>query len=130
MYEQIVEVLKQQYGLSIDDISNISFDPANMPTPTVFSRRTRNDLVVIDEYNDLSALQFYHMAVDRIINLLKPKIERVLTPDVKQIFVDGGFSQNKVFMAMLADAFPDVQVTAASVPQASAIGAAMMMDEA
>ena len=86
--------------------------------------------MVIDEYNDLSALQFYHMAVDRIINLLKPKIERVLTPDVKQIFVDGGFSQNKVFMAMLADAFPDVQVTAASVPQASAIGAAMMMDEA
>lgn len=128
MHEQIVEVLKQRYGLSVDDIGNINYDPAKMPTPTVFTKGTRNNLVVIDEYIDLSSLQFYHMAVDRIIKLLKPKIERVLTPDVKQIFVDGGFSQNKVFMAMLADAFASHSVSAALVPQASALGAAMMLD--
>jgi sugar (pentulose or hexulose) kinase len=49
---------------------------------------------------------------------------------VKQIFVDGGFSQNKVFMGMLAHTFPSAQVIAASVPQASALGAAIMMDGA
>jgi hypothetical protein len=127
MHEQIVEVLQQRFGMSIIDIGNITFDPASIPTPTVFTKRGASTTVIIDEYNDLSAQQFYHMAVSSIIKLLKPKIERVLTPDVKQIFVDGGFSQNNVFMAMLADAFSHLQVTAASVPQASALGAALMM---
>ena len=42
---------------------------------------------------------------------------------VKRIFVDGGFSRNAVYMELLADAFPEVEVYAASVPQATAIGA-------
>ncbi len=44
---------------------------------------------------------------------------------VKRIFVDGGFSQNQVYMYLLAESFPDIEIYAASVPQASAIGAAM-----
>jgi len=45
--------------------------------------------------------------------------------DVKRIFVDGGFSKNQVYMHLLAEAFPNIEIYAASVPQASAIGAAM-----
>jgi glycerol kinase len=44
---------------------------------------------------------------------------------VKQIFVDGGFSQNKVFMHLLARAYPNIKVYAASVPQATALGTAL-----
>ena len=44
---------------------------------------------------------------------------------VKRIFVDGGFSKNKLYMHLLAEAFDDIEVFAASIPQASAIGAAM-----
>jgi L-fuculokinase len=43
----------------------------------------------------------------------------------KTIFVDGGFSQNALYMQLLAQAFPHVQVQAAALAQASAIGAAM-----
>ncbi|MFN0176424.1 MAG: FGGY-family carbohydrate kinase [Saprospiraceae bacterium] len=43
----------------------------------------------------------------------------------KCIFVDGGFSQNETYMNLLTRAFPELEVFAAEIPQASAIGAAM-----
>lgn len=42
-----------------------------------------------------------------------------------RIFVDGGFSKNVIFMNLLAWAFPDKEVYAASVSQATAMGAAL-----
>jgi sugar (pentulose or hexulose) kinase len=44
---------------------------------------------------------------------------------VRRIFVDGGFSKNELYMHLLAGAFPELHVFAASVPQATAIGAAL-----
>jgi L-fuculokinase len=43
----------------------------------------------------------------------------------KKVFVDGGFSKNTVFMNLLAEAFPEMEVYAASMAQASALGAAL-----
>ena len=47
--------------------------------------------------------------------------------EVTRIFVDGGFSKNPIYMYLLARAYPDLEVYAASVPQASSIGAAMAL---
>lgn len=47
----------------------------------------------------------------------------------KTIFVDGGFSNNRVYMNLLASAMPAVKVYAASVPQASALGAALVIHQ-
>ncbi|UFH57048.1 FGGY-family carbohydrate kinase [Spirosoma sp. KNUC1025] len=44
---------------------------------------------------------------------------------VKRIFVDGGFSKNPIYMNLLAAAFPELEVFAASVAQATALGAAL-----
>lgn len=44
---------------------------------------------------------------------------------VKKIFVDGGFGKNKIYMTMLAHAFPGLEVYAATISQASALGAAL-----
>ncbi|HXB93940.1 MAG TPA: FGGY-family carbohydrate kinase, partial [Puia sp.] len=44
---------------------------------------------------------------------------------VNRIFVDGGFGKNQVYMHLLAAAFPEMEVFAASMPQATAIGAAL-----
>jgi sugar (pentulose or hexulose) kinase len=48
---------------------------------------------------------------------------------VKKIFVDGGFSKNSIYMNLLAEAFPDVEVYAASMAQASALGAALAIHQ-
>ncbi|MBC7774716.1 MAG: hypothetical protein H7246_04695 [Phycisphaerae bacterium] len=44
---------------------------------------------------------------------------------VKRIFVDGGFSKNQVYLTLMAEAFPEIEVFAAEVAQATALGAAM-----
>lgn len=44
---------------------------------------------------------------------------------VRRIFVDGGFSKNEIYMNLLAQSFPDMEVFAAEVPQATALGAAI-----
>lgn len=49
---------------------------------------------------------------------------------VSQIFVDGGFSKNDVYMNLLADAFPHIEVYSATVAQASALGAAIAIKKA
>lgn len=49
---------------------------------------------------------------------------------VKKIFVDGGFSRNPLYMHLLANAFPMHEVYAASVAQASAMGAALAVHAA
>ncbi len=46
---------------------------------------------------------------------------------VKQLLVDGGFSKNEWYMRLLAHAFPNLEVYAAEVAQASALGAALMV---
>ena len=46
---------------------------------------------------------------------------------VKQLLVDGGFSKNEWYMRLLSRAFPELEVYAAEVAQASALGAALLV---
>jgi sugar (pentulose or hexulose) kinase len=48
---------------------------------------------------------------------------------VKRIFVDGGFSKNIVYMNLLAASFPGLEVFAASMPHATAMGAALAIHD-
>jgi len=44
---------------------------------------------------------------------------------IKKIFVDGSFSKNVIYMNLLAAKFKDIEVYAATMAQASALGAAL-----
>ena len=48
----------------------------------------------------------------------------------KRIFVDGGFSKNAVYMNLLAGSFPGMEVFAASMAQATAVGTALSIHKA
>lgn len=68
----------------------------------------------------------YHALMAELIGQQVDSTSRVMGKQpVKSLFVDGGFSQNALYMQLLAFAFPQLHVWAASLPQASAIGAAM-----
>ena len=49
---------------------------------------------------------------------------------IKRIFVDGGFSKNSVYMNLLAIFFPEIEVFAASMAQATAVGTALAIHKA
>lgn len=44
---------------------------------------------------------------------------------VRRIFIDGGFSKNNLYLQLLATVFPDMDIFAAEVAQATALGAAL-----
>jgi sugar (pentulose or hexulose) kinase len=71
----------------------------------------------------------YHQLIMDIVHMQVRSTDLVLYgSDVKRIFVDGGFSKNAIYMNLLADGFKDYEVYAASVAQASAIGAALALN--
>jgi sugar (pentulose or hexulose) kinase len=70
--------------------------------------------------------QAYHCLLMDIMDQQAASTRLVLHgTDVRRIFVDGGFGRNQVYMHLLAEAFPDIEVFAASIPQATAMGAAL-----
>ncbi len=85
---------------------------------TVFP--TRN----LGEFRDYETA--YHQLISDIVDRQVFSSQLVLKDtDVKRIFVDGGFGKNPVYMKMLAKAFPAIEVYAASVAQATSLGAAL-----
>lgn len=67
----------------------------------------------------------YHQLVADIVDQQVRSTRLVQSKGVKKIFVDGGFSRNPIYMYLLAESFPSLDVYAASIPQASALGAAL-----
>ncbi|HRH50541.1 MAG TPA: FGGY family carbohydrate kinase [Panacibacter sp.] len=83
---------------------------------------------------DLNTFASYEKAYHQLIaNIIMQQIKStrlVLTGSpVKRIFVDGGFSKNSIYMHLLAEAFTGIEVYAATVAQASALGAALVMHQ-
>ncbi|HEX5151115.1 MAG TPA: FGGY family carbohydrate kinase [Parafilimonas sp.] len=83
---------------------------------------------------NLSSFENYETAYHQLIldiilqQVQSTKIILNATP-VKRIFVDGGFSQNHIYMHLMAAAFPAIEIFAANIPQASAFGAALAIHD-
>jgi sugar (pentulose or hexulose) kinase len=75
-----------------------------------------------------SDIEAYHHLILDIVRLQYISTRLVMdNSEMKRIFVDGGFSNNSIFMNLLANAFPDQEVYAASMAQATALGAALVI---
>lgn len=73
-----------------------------------------------------SADEAYHQLMIDLVALQAKSTNMVVKgTEVKRIFVDGGFSKNVIYMQLLAAAFPEMEVFAASVAQATSLGAAL-----
>ncbi|HEX2534167.1 MAG TPA: FGGY family carbohydrate kinase [Chitinophagaceae bacterium] len=91
-------------------------------TPSAFPGR---DLSSFASYEEA-----YHQLLRDIIAQQAASTSLVVQDSgVKRIFVDGGFGKNPVYMHLLAAAFPGQEVFAASMAQASALGAALAIHE-
>ena len=83
----------------------------------------------LDEFT--GDIEAYHQLVLDLVSLQGASTRLVLKGTaVKRIFVDGGFSKNSVFMHLLAEEFKGLEVFAASMAQASAVGAALAIHPA
>jgi sugar (pentulose or hexulose) kinase len=112
-HEQAVKKLAVQFNKPQDYFATVSFDVTllkNQETETYESA--------------------YHQLMTVIIQQQVISTNLILTDsNVHKIFVDGGFSQNPIYMQLLADNFPGIEIYAASIPQASALGAALAIHQ-
>lgn len=84
---------------------------------------------VFDMSECRSAEEGYQRSMWSLIGDLKKSIDLSIgKTGIKRICVDGGFSRNEIFLQLLARAYPALDIYAAAVPQASAIGAAMILE--
>ena len=91
------------------------------PGASMFDKR---DLSSFNNYEEA-----YHQLMMDIIHLQVLSTDLVLhETSIKKIYVDGGFSKNELYMNLLAKAYKDYEVYAASVAQASALGAALALN--
>lgn len=73
---------------------------------------------------------FEYAYIHMIKKLIEQQVERtnlVMTKEIQDIFVDGGFTKNTVFMKLLAEYYAEKNVYAAEIAQASSLGAALIM---
>jgi L-fuculokinase len=98
--------------------SGIGDSPVSTTGASAFSSR---DLGEFPDYETA-----YHQLIRDIMVQQAASTRLVMNdPGIKQIFVDGGFSKNDVYMNLLSMAFPQTTVAAATVPQSTGLGAAL-----
>jgi L-fuculokinase len=99
--------------------------------PTDFFKKIRLDKALLSSKKSTNSTEAYHQYMVQLAEKQVKSIHLVLqdTP-IQQIFIDGGFSKNEIYMYLLAQAFPNQKIYAASVAQATALGAAMAIHSA
>lgn len=108
--------------------------PASKYQEMAFERNYLNLLNDEQSFSDIemdncsSDREAYHRLIADIIHQQKRSTELIIKgSEVKRIFVDGGFSKNPIYMNLLANVFPEMEIFAASMAQATALGSALVI---
>lgn len=118
-HDQEVQKIAEEFNVKPAAAAAVAYDPITVHQIRSASHR-----------EPATFEQAYHRLMLDIMEKQVASTQIVLhDTDVKRIFVDGGFGKNQVYMHLLAEAFPDIEVFAASIPQATAIGAALAIHE-
>lgn len=123
-HEKEVERIANYFNQASSKYRNITFDPS------ILDKDNRKEISETFSGQDLSVfasdIEAYHYLMLYLVNEQKRSTELIIKgSDVKRIFVDGGFSKNFIYMNLLSAAFPDIEVFAASMAQATAVGTAL-----
>lgn len=119
-HEQAIKKLADHFDEALYYFDKITFDKELLK-----EEEELTDLLLFDPANYNRYEEGYLNFIKQVVIAQKKSTSLVLNDDVKQIYVDGGFAKNEKYMHLLAEAFPDKEVYAASVSQATAIGAAL-----
>lgn len=137
-HERQIKRLSAYFLKPVNYFSTLSFDPElsdKLMNRLDLGHPCEGDPIVPFSFSsrDLSSFvdyeEAYYCLVLDILQRLVPSIRLVLpeNSDIKKLFVDGGFGNNKIFMNLLSRELAGISVYAAEVAQASAIGSAMAL---
>jgi len=136
-HEQQVKRIASHYGTDIISYRTVPYDAGIIDELSKadeleglqeksLAELKENSFAQRDLTNYTSDIIAYHRLILDLVNQQYLSTSMVLKgTNVKRIFVDGGFSRNTIFMNLLARVFPELEVFAAHMAQATAVGAAL-----
>ena len=143
-YEHQKEKLKKQFGVSSYE-QDLSLDVSILER---MIREKNNDKLILETVGgsgpypqtsdaawDISAFdsyeEAYHQLMIDLVSIQADSIQLTLDgKDIRKVIVTGGFSNNRMFMQLLATMFPDKEVYTANLSDSTALGAAFLMRKA
>lgn len=135
-HEQQTKRLAEHFGVEPDFYKTVEFDTDIIKTVRLESSKTTDNKetseIIADSgfvTRDLNHYKSYAIAYHQLImDIIEKQVYSttliIQDTSIKMMFVDGGFSKNPIYMHLLAEAFPDIEIYASKVAQATAIGAA------
>ena len=134
-HDQEVKKISEYFNQNPARYRSMDFNPeiiAKFESRNISSKQLQEDKFIPKDFAEKELSDFendeeaYHYLMLDIIGKQYTSTQLVLKgTEVKRIFVDGGFSKNAIYMNLLAARFPEMEVFAASMAQASAVGAAL-----
>ncbi len=133
-HEEAVLQLTDFFHISNDYYKQVRFNLSWFINFSSKDKTSRQPEIKAVSFSKEILLQFttfdeaYHYVIYQLVKCQVHSTQLVIGEIVPQkIFIDGGFSNNEVFMNMIALSFPFVKVFAAKVAQASSLGAALAL---
>lgn len=122
IHEQQLKKLSQHFNKDADYYTTVKYDPSIIKK-------------IKTQPGDLKSFHMFEEAYHALmLSILQSQVTStnfvIYNSPVKKIFIDGGFSKNKVYTKMLADAFYNKAILSLDITQTSALGAALILDNA
>ncbi len=132
-----LEHLKNQYELDDNFHKNIKFDNTiYWSLASSYKHYFHWESIESDQMPHLTDLKFesaevaYHQLMMELVEIQVSNIELVMgNQDIKHIYIDGGFSDNDVFIKLLSIAFPKKKLRSTTASLGSALGAAIAISD-
>lgn len=70
---------------------------------------------------------YHHFMFELVATQARAMKRAIKDTTIKKIYIDGGFTENDIFVKLIAWHFPDLKVRTTQSPLGSALGAAMVM---
>ena len=139
-HEQQLKRLAEHYACNLNAFQKVGLD-------TVILKKLEDDHSTVNwpeqkkglktspfAFRNLDNYPTYEEAYHRLVmDLVAVQVESSLLvlegTRVRRLFVDGGFSRNQIFMHLLAASLPKFEINAASVAQATSLGAALALHD-
>ena len=129
-HEQQVKRLAAHFQKAYHYYQTLDCDTALLGQLSALSRSSVQSFSMTD-LNQFPGYEvaYYHLIWDIVGQQIKSTKLVLRETPVRRIFVDGGFGKNRIYMTMMANAFPGTEVYAATISQASALGAGLAIHE-
>ncbi len=134
IHEEQTKRIADHFAKKLDFYKTIAFDKKlikELTQNTAQSHLTDCQFANTNLTTFSNAKEAYHTLVAELVAMQIQSTKWVILKEKapKNIYVDGGFSKNPIFMTLLANYYHNSSVFAAEVSQASALGAALVIHE-